>query len=69
MPTSIIHWGRHRDAKRYNYLLSYSKRYLGSGRPIEFLLGWPYTRVLTYAARTGWNIQVSQPKAKNASTE
>src|SRR5262245_8707933 len=60
--------GRHRDAKRYNYLLSYSKRYLGSERPIEFLLGWPYTRALTYAARKG-NIQVSQPKAKNASTE
>jgi hypothetical protein len=33
-------------------------RYLGSGRPIEFLLGWPYTRALTYAARKG-NIQVS----------
>jgi hypothetical protein len=48
-----------RDAKRYNYLLSYSKRYLGSGRPIEFLLGWPYTRALTYAARKDWNIQVS----------
>ena len=58
-----------RDAKLYNYLLSYSKRYLGGGRPIEFLLGWPYTRALTYAARKDWNIQVSQPKAKNASTE
>ena len=42
-------------------------RYLESGRPIEFLLGWPYTRALTYASRKG--IQVSQPKAKNASTE
>src|SRR5262245_48432946 len=50
-----------RDAKLYNYLLSYSKRYLGSGRPIEFLLGWLYTRALTYAARKDWNIQVSQP--------
>ena len=68
MLTSTLHWTNHRDAKRYNYLLSYSKRYLGSGRPIEFLLGWPYTRALTYAARKG-NIQVSQPKAKNASTE
>src|SRR5262249_59157943 len=58
-----------RDAKRYNYLLGYSKRYLGSGRPIEFLLGWPYTQALTYAARKDWNIQVSQPKAKNTSTE
>jgi hypothetical protein len=44
-------------------------RYLGSGRPIEFLLGWRYTRALTYAARKGWNIQVLQPKAKNAGTE
>jgi hypothetical protein len=44
-------------------------RYLESGRPMEFLLGWPYTRALTYAVFTGWNIQVSQPKAKNASTE
>jgi hypothetical protein len=44
-------------------------RYLGSGRPIEFLLRWPYTRALTYAARKGYNIQVSQPQAKNASPE
>src|SRR5262249_51489766 len=64
----MLFFVKHRDAKRYNYLLSCSKRYLGSGRPIEFLLGWPYTRALTYAARKG-NIQVSQPKAKNASTE
>src|SRR5262249_38261679 len=64
----MLFFVKHRDAKRYNYLLSCSKRYLGSGRPIEFLLGWPYTRALPYAARKG-NIQVSQPKAKNASTE
>jgi hypothetical protein len=26
------------------------RQYLGSGQPIEFLLGWRYTRALTYAA-------------------
>jgi hypothetical protein len=70
--------GCHRDAKRY-YLLSYSKiskgfRYgqVSGKRATHGISSWMAiynTRALTYAARKGRNIQMSQPKAKNASTE
>src|SRR5215475_4571337 len=72
MPTSIIHWGRHRDAKRYNYLLSYSK--ISKGFRYRQVFGkWATHRISSRMAiylspnlrsRKGWNIQCHRLRPK-----